>query len=690
LTGTAIWDRSFLRGGIAATAIAKVCGLVLLFDWSGRALDPFDLTKSVYSRALEWVLVALLVAALVSFGPAIVPRTRLHLAIAALLIVNVLSTITAPVPYVAAFGTDGRYLGLVFIVDMCVLYLAVATAFRTSSDWAALFAATTVAVAISLGYAWVQFAGYDPLSWTGSLYTRPFSTIGNPNTYGHLLSVSLGPAALVAIAYAGPRRVFVRALAAALVVGIVGISAIVATRGTVLGLAAALVTVPLLILRARGVTRRSILATAAGGLAVVIGVGAILSVSPLGARVLTTFEGSLILDRLFTWEGSARAFLDRPILGWGPDSLIVAWPTFRPAELARIIGPGISVDSAHDWILHAAVTTGLLGLAALIAAIAAFGVSLLRALRSRGLVAAILTAGLAGYFAHALVSVGTIGVDWVPWVVFGGVASFAAAVPGPVSKRFPRPAFAVAAVTALCAVTGAGAVFGLRAFDANREALRAKHFSDNRQAPDALALASRAVALDGGRADYWNELGRAYGVSDRWRDAVDAFRQAELRAPYLATYPANEARAVAQLTLTGDPSRGSADAAVAAAQRAVTIDPNEPLTHVALAQIALALERPEIALEAAVDAIRLYPNPADPAYDGLAAAAAAKATDPVQARAELERALGYKETARLRVALASVELRLGDKTAALQNARRALVLDPRDAEAQSLVRAAGG
>ena len=122
----------------------------------------------------------------------------------------------------------------------------------------------------------------------------------------------------------------------------------------------------------------------------------------------------------------------------------------------------------------------------------------------------------------------------------------------------------------------------------------------------------------------------------------------------------------------------------------MTIDPNEPLTHVALAQIALALERPEIALEAAVDAIRLYPNPADPAYDGLAAAAAAKATDPIRARAELERALGYKETARLRVALASVELRLGDKTAALQNARRALVLDPRDAEAQSLVRAAGG
>src|SRR5439155_25955470 len=117
---------------------------------------------------------------------------------------------------------------------------------------------------------------------TGSPDPRPFSTIGNPSTYGHLLGVSLGPAALVAIAYAGPRRMIARALATALVVAIVGISAIVATRGTVLGLAAALVTVPLPVLRARGVTRRSILATAAGGLAAVIVVGAVLAVSTLG------------------------------------------------------------------------------------------------------------------------------------------------------------------------------------------------------------------------------------------------------------------------------------------------------------------------------------------------------------------------------------------------------------------------
>src|SRR5437763_15936603 len=133
------WDRSWLRVAIVLVATVKVVGLVLTVDWTGRAANPFDLAKAQYSRSLEWVLLALLVLALLGWGSALFRQTRLHFLIAALVLVNVLATLTAPEPYLAAFGAQGRYLGLTFFVDMAVLYLAVAVAFRTRRDWAILF-----------------------------------------------------------------------------------------------------------------------------------------------------------------------------------------------------------------------------------------------------------------------------------------------------------------------------------------------------------------------------------------------------------------------------------------------------------------------------------------------------------------------------------------------------------------------
>src|SRR5205085_4634773 len=127
----------------------------------------------------------------------------------------------APDPYLAVYGTQGRYLGLTFVIDMTVLYLAVAVAFRTRTNWTILFTALAGAVALSLGYAWAQHSGADPLPWSTSAQARPFSTIGNPNTYGHLLSVALAPSAACAILCDGCWRSPVRLSAACFAVAIV-------------------------------------------------------------------------------------------------------------------------------------------------------------------------------------------------------------------------------------------------------------------------------------------------------------------------------------------------------------------------------------------------------------------------------------------------------------------------------------
>src|SRR5207249_1950866 len=91
-----------------------------------------------------------------------------------------------------------------------------------------------------------------------------------------------------------------------------------------------------------------------------------------------------------------------------------------------------------------------------------------------------------------------------------------------------------------------------------------------------------AVAGDPGRAEHWNELGRGLFAARRWRDSVEAFDAARARLREDSTYTANAARALAQMALTGDGSRGGVDAALAVAREAVALDPNDLSPHLAL------------------------------------------------------------------------------------------------------------
>src|SRR5438093_6341223 len=110
------WDRSWLRLAIMLVGTVKVAGMVLIVDWTGRATNPFDLAKSLYSRSLEWILAALLILILIAWGRAVLPSTRLHFLVAAVLAANALAFGFSPQPYLAIYGTQGRYLGLTFVL----------------------------------------------------------------------------------------------------------------------------------------------------------------------------------------------------------------------------------------------------------------------------------------------------------------------------------------------------------------------------------------------------------------------------------------------------------------------------------------------------------------------------------------------------------------------------------------------
>src|SRR5205814_10418466 len=119
-------DGSALHWTLLGLIALKVSAIVLFFD--ADALQAFDLAKALYSRATEWLLVAAIGLTLIRFGLAIVPRTRLHIFVGLFLIANLASAAFAADRYIAIFGESFRYLGLTFVIDMAVLYVAVAVA----------------------------------------------------------------------------------------------------------------------------------------------------------------------------------------------------------------------------------------------------------------------------------------------------------------------------------------------------------------------------------------------------------------------------------------------------------------------------------------------------------------------------------------------------------------------------------
>lgn len=583
------FERSASRRALLWLAALNVAVLILAFDPGGD--NPFDLPKSLASRSIEWATGALLLIALLAHGWRILPCTRLHLAVAAVAAGAAIAALFAAEPYVAVFGEQDRYLGLTWLGDMVVLYLALSVAVVTIRDVVLVLGAIAVAGVVAGAYALVQLAGLDPFVWATDPRTRPFSTFGNPDQFGHFISALFGLALGAALGVAGPMRRMIAVIAAA---AALGVAAFVATRGTLVGVAGALGSAA-----AVRPTRRALLATAALALAIAAG----LLVTPLGQRAVGTLQAGVLPDRVTLYGIAIRATIARPLLGYGPDNFRSAFVTHRtPESLANLTaGPQ---TSAHDWLLDASTTTGLLGLGALLLLVGLGTVELIGLSRGRAAVGMPLVLGWAAYWTNGLVDVGSVTTAWFPWLALGVAAGLRGKRREPITRPVPRWAIAAIAVVAIV-----GMASGARAFIANEEAwaaAEAAHFGDKAA---AVTLADRAAARDSGRADHWNRLGLALEAQRRWPEAAAAYREAASRERYEPVYWANLANALVRT--------GARDDALAAARQAATVDPNAPIGHVALAETALAFRQCEVARTEAARAAAL-----EAGHDELVARAA--------------------------------------------------------------------
>ena len=198
---------------------------------------------------------------------------------------------------------------------------------------------------------------------------RVFGTFGQPNPYAGYLNLSL-PLALALVFFGRDARE--RLLAAGSAVLLLGAEALSASRGGLIGLAAALV-----VIAAVGLRRERIAAAlvAVGVLVAALALFTTLiparlthlvlhplrldNISPNAAVTSANFS---TMQRLAYWIAGLRMFAAHPILGVGAGNYNAAYARYA-TNLADWPEP---LGHAHNYYINAAAETGLLGLAAFV------------------------------------------------------------------------------------------------------------------------------------------------------------------------------------------------------------------------------------------------------------------------------------------------------------------------------------
>lgn len=277
-------------------------------------------------------------------------------------VVIVLSTIFSVDVRQSIIGSYPEYQGVLVWLAVTVVAFG-AAALPWPESWLWVGRTLSVSVTVIGGYALLQMAGADPVAVAaGSAADRVRATLGNSSNAGVYLL--LATPFLIERLRRDASRVWRAAagVAAALAVFMIVFTA---SRGAWVGLLAMAV-VWLAVEAARWERpRRRMVLVAAIVVALALGV-AVLAVPRLQKRVTSASTGT-IEWRLVVWQAAGRITLDRPLLGWGPNSFRYVYPSYRPLSASANSRIGATAGDPHDIVMSAAASLGLPGALALLA-----------------------------------------------------------------------------------------------------------------------------------------------------------------------------------------------------------------------------------------------------------------------------------------------------------------------------------
>lgn len=373
--------------------LAAVMVTPLFFNvWSSRVFEPDKLTL-LRSIALL-VLTAGLVRRLELGWPS---RAGVREWLATPLVGPVLlvtaamfiSSATSVVPYVSFTGSYNRLQGFYTWTAYVMVFLAIVSLLRDRMQLDRLVDALILpSLPIAL-YGVVQRFGVDPMPWIGDVTVRVASTLGNSIFVAAYLIMAV-PLTIVRLAAAfrnledDETNAGVMRVAGYLVLLIVQIVAIILSqsRGPQIGFLASTGFLVLLLTAMRG-SRKAMLSVVVLGFAMftllvvvnlpntpLAGFKDIPYIGRLG-RIMETDEGTGKV-RVLIWSGAVRLVSEGPLdrkepwrylVGFGPESMQVAYNPYYPPALGNLESRNASPDRSHNETFDWLINTGLLGFA---------------------------------------------------------------------------------------------------------------------------------------------------------------------------------------------------------------------------------------------------------------------------------------------------------------------------------------
>ena len=343
----------------------------LFINLSGK--HPFELPKAAILRTVVWAMVGVwLIDVLLSRvslwrelrdNPLLFPAT-------AVAVVQILATVAGVDRGLSLWGGSERAQGALTTVSYVLLFFVVAARLRDRDQARRLFAAIAVTAVLLIGLSLAQILDRDPVGLISDARSPVYATLGRSNFVGAYLAMVL-PVTLSLILMA--RGKWMQLAGALLMVGQLVVIALTLSRGAWLAAVSALCAFGLL-WNWRRLNR--------GWRAALTIVAGVALVTVLGGTLWIGRAAGSTAARLTIWRATVGLIAKRPVLGYGPDALELVFPRVYPPQLVYYQGRGATVDRAHNLLLDAAATTGLLGLVAGMTLLALFLVLGWRALRS--------------------------------------------------------------------------------------------------------------------------------------------------------------------------------------------------------------------------------------------------------------------------------------------------------------------
>jgi O-antigen ligase len=261
------------------------------------------------------------------------------------------------------FGNSQRLTGFWFSLHLVLYGAYLVLFFALYPQWKIRFLQGVIIVAtISAFYGILEGWGWLP---SATQNARATSLFGNPIYFASYLVIPLFLSLWQFVVCIGHNRYLF------LTSSIVMFGAIIATgtRGVLVGVISGFLLYALFQFIDRPNQRKQIVSIVGGALVAVMllfmAVSFTAESNSVGER-LTRIVDKNVMDRLTYWEIGLRGWVDRPLLGTGPENYyVVSDPVFLPIHYHT--SRGLWPDKPHNYFVELLVTTGLIGFGVFVA-----------------------------------------------------------------------------------------------------------------------------------------------------------------------------------------------------------------------------------------------------------------------------------------------------------------------------------